>query len=240
MSIANLESIIETAARKAAKLETDLNGALLEEAFETVRFGEARARDPEAVKRTAYHEGGHTIMYWLSGYWPPYVTIVARGGHGGYMARSADEIEGKGSQTRDELLAAIRVNLGGRGAELLVYGPQEGLSTGASADLEQATNIARQMVCRFGMDEEFGLLVTPELLKYESALSSPLYARVNEVAGRILKAEMDRTQKLLHQHRQHLEAVSRALIERERLTTEELQTILPTHPVRLEASAQGS
>jgi ATP-dependent Zn protease len=83
------------------------------------------------------------------------------------------------------------------------------------------------MVCRYGMDEEFGLLVTPELLKYEGALSSPVYLKVNEAASKILKAEMDRTLQLLEENREHLDAVTAALVEKERLTAEDLQAILP-------------
>ncbi len=94
----------------------------------------------------------------------------------------ADDIEQRGSQTRDEWLARIRVSLGGRAAELAVYGPEAGLSTGASADLEHATNIARQMVCRYGMVDEWGLLVTPELMKYEGAyMTSPDQLRERQV-----------------------------------------------------------
>ncbi len=230
MSIANLESIIETAARQAAKSGSDLTGKLLEEAFESVRFGEARPRDPEVVKRTACHEAGHTILYWLSGRWPSYVTVVSRGNHGGYMAPSADDAEQRGSQTRNELLARIRVSLGGRAAELAVYGPEAGLSTGASADLEHATNIARQMVCRYGMVDDWGLLVTPELMKYEGALSSPMYVKVNEATSKILAEQMALTVKLLGEHRQRLDAVSEALVQKERLTAEELQSILPQIP----------
>jgi ATP-dependent metalloprotease FtsH len=229
MSIANLESIIETAARSAAKANEGLNGRLLEEAFEAVRFGEARARDPEAVKKTAVHEAGHTIMYWLSGWWPSYVTVVSRDSHGGYMAPCSTETE-KGNFTKDELLFRICVSFGGRAAETLVYPDDSGLSTGASGDLEHATNIARQMVCRYGMDDEFGLLATPELMKYEGAMSSPVYLRLNEAASKILKEQMARTQKFLEENRQHLDTVVKALIQKERLTAENLQNILPPIP----------
>jgi len=230
MSIADLESIIEAAARNSVKAGEEMTDKLLEEAFETVRFGEARARDPEEVNRTARHEAGHTIMYWLSGWWPAYVTVVARGGHGGYMAPCAAEIEKRGNRTRDQLLREICVNLSGRCAELLYYGRDAGLSTGVSQDLENATNIARAMVCRYGMEEEFGLLVTPELMKYEGALSSPVYLKLNEAANKILKEQMDKTMTLLEKNRQHLDALVEALIGRERLTTEELQNILPQIP----------
>jgi ATP-dependent metalloprotease FtsH len=227
MSIANLESIIETAARVAAKSESDLTDTMLEDAFETVRFGEARPRSPEVVKRTACHEAGHTLLYWASGYWPPYVTVVSRGDHGGYMARSTEEIERRASQTRDELLADIRVALAGRAAEITAYGPIAGLSTGASSDLEHATRVARQIVCRFGMDDDFGLLATPEVMKYEGALSSPAYVQINDASRKVLKEEMDKTLAFLTEKRSYLDAVTDALAERERLTTEELRQILP-------------
>lgn len=227
MTIANLESIIETAARKAVKSDGNLTDKMLEDALETVRFGETRTRDPEEVKKTACHEAGHTLMYWLSGWHAAYVTIVSRGGHGGYMAPSADDIERRGSRTREELLAEIRVSLAGRAAEVICYGPEAGLSTGASQDLENATNMARAIVCRYGMDEEFGLLVTPELMKYEAALSSPVYLKVNEIANRILKEQMNTTMELLRENQQHLDAVAGALADKERLTSEELAEILP-------------
>ncbi|OHB73707.1 MAG: hypothetical protein A2V70_13960 [Planctomycetes bacterium RBG_13_63_9] len=227
LSIANLEAVVETAARNAAKSGSELTDKVLEEAFETVRFGEARPRGAEMVKRTACHEAGHTIPYWLSGWWPSYVTVIARGGHGGYMAPCAEEIERRINQTRNDLLASIRVSLGGRAAELIVFGPEEGLSTGASADLEHATNIARQMVCRYGMDAQFGVMAAPELLKYEGALSSPMYLKVGEAVANMLKTEMDRTMKLLEENRGQFDAVAEALVNRERLTAEDLQQILP-------------
>lgn len=226
MSIANLESVIETAARHAAKLGSDLTGELLEEAFETVRYGESKARDPVSVRRTAIHEAGHTVLYWLCGRWPSYVTVVARGDHGGYMAPSSEDAE-EGSHSRQDLLAKIRVALAGRAAELLAFGAEEGLTTGAVGDLERATHIARQIVCRFGMSEDFGLLVTPEIFKYEGALSSTVYLRINEVAGRILKEEMERTREMLEENQIHLDAVAEELIKKERLTGEDLLDILP-------------
>jgi ATP-dependent Zn protease len=129
--------------------------------------------------------------------------------------------------TRDELLAGIRTSLGGRAAELLYYGREAGLTTGASSDLEKATNIARQMICRYGMDEEFGLLATPELFKHAEAMSSPMYQRVNELAGRILKEQMEQTLKLMEANRRHLDAVSKSLLEKNRLYRKDLEELLP-------------
>jgi len=86
------------------------------------------------------------------------------------------------------------------------------------------------MACRYGMEEDFGLVVTPELLKYEGALSSPVYLQLNEVANRILKEQMGKTMQLLEENRKNLDALVEVLVKKERLTTEDLQEILPPVP----------
>lgn len=226
MSIANLEAIIEAAARTAATSGEEMQDHHLEEALEVVRYGEARAREPEVVRRTAVHEAGHTILYWLSGWWPSYVTVVARGGHGGYMAPAAEQAE-QDSMSRDDLLARIRVAFGGRAAELLTYPEGDALTTGAAADLEHATNIARQMVCRFGMDEDFGPMAAPELLQSSAGLGSPLYEKVSRAVDAILRRELDRACELLTENRGHLDVVIDELVAKERLTTDQLRAVLP-------------
>ena len=142
------------------------------------------------------------------------------------MAPSPDETE-KGEFSCGELLSKIRVSLGGRAAELLCFGEEAGLTTGASGDLEHASNIARRMAVLFGMSKEYGLLTTPELMKYESALSSPIYLKLNRIARRMLEEQMEKTTFLLQENRTYLDAVALALVERERLTTEDLKKILP-------------
>ena len=226
MSLADLASIVETAARSAVKSDGQLTGALLEEALEAFCHGEARPQAPETVRRVAYHEAGHTVMYWLSGWWPSYVTIVARGQHGGYMAHSPEEKEGSTLQTRDSMLAEIRTGLGGRGAEIVRYGPNAGLSIGIGTDLEMASKTARRMVCLYGMDEEFGLLSVTDVYEYAEAKTGQTYDRINEAARRILMKEMDNTVRLLEEHRTHLDALVEELIAKERLVAEEVQTIL--------------
>ena len=228
MSIANLEQVIEFAGRAAAKQDGKLTDDVLLEALDTAREGEAKEWTPEFLESTARHEAGHTIMYWLSGWWSPEVSIIARADHGGGMRRSEEEMK-RESSTRDEKLAGIRTSLGGRAAEMLYYGPA-GLTTGASGDLRHATGIARQMICLYGMEEEFGLIAMPELLQHAEAISSPDYQRVNEVANRMLKEEMARTQELLETNRQYLDAVAKALIEKNRLYRKDLEEILPPIP----------
>ncbi|MCY3020764.1 MAG: hypothetical protein NTW87_17240 [Planctomycetota bacterium] len=105
---------------------------------------------------------------------------------------------------------------------------QSGLTTGASSDLEQATHIVRQMICRFGMDEEFGLLAVPELDVPGQGSDAALQQKVNERATRILKEQMDLTAGLLEKHRQQLDDVTKALLEKNRLSRKDLEQLLPS------------
>ena len=226
MSIANLEQVLEAAGRDAMKKGVEMTDDLLVEALDTIREGEAKVWTPELLESTARHEAGHTVMYWLSGWCSPEVSIIARADRGGGMRRCEEETK-RESLSKDDMLARIRTSLGGRAAELLYYGNDAGLTTGASADLENATNTARQMICRYGMSEEFGILSTPELFKYAEAMSSPVYLQVNEVASKILKAQMEETLRLLKANRPHLDAVSKMLLSMNRLYKKDLESILP-------------
>jgi ATP-dependent metalloprotease FtsH len=229
MSIANLEQVVEAAGRKVLQENREWSAEMLVEALDIAREGEAKEWSPEFLECTARHEAGHTVMYWLAGWWSPEVSIIARADHGGGMRRSEEEIK-RESLTKAELLARIRTCLGGRAAEFIYYGREDGLTTGASGDLQHATQIARQMICRYGMDDEFGLRATTEIFKYAEAVGTALYQQVNEIAGRILKEEMDNTLKLLEKHRSHLDAVSKALLATNRLYREDIQHLLPSRP----------
>jgi ATP-dependent metalloprotease FtsH len=226
MSIADLEGIIETAARVALKNNTEISDEILQESIDVAREGEAKQWSPEFLESTARHEAGHTIMYWLSGWWSPEVSIVARGDHGGGMRRSEAEMK-RESLTREEMLERIRTSLGGRAAELLYYGPNAGLTTGAAGDLEHATHIARQMICCYGMDEDFGILAVPELFKYAEAVGSPVYQQVAQAAAKILKEQMKQTSHLIEENRVHLDAVAKALQKQNRLYRSDLERLLP-------------
>ena len=225
MSIANLEAVIEMAGRSALKKNTEITDEIVIEALDTCREGEAKEWSPEFLESTARHEAGHTIMYWLSGWISPEVSIVARADHGGGMRRCEAEIR-RESLTKEELLGRIRTCLGGRAAEMLYYGQEKGLTTGAAGDLEHATNIARQMICRYGMNGDFGLLAAPELFKHAEAMGSPMYQRVNEEASKILKEEMVKTQKLLEENRTQLDAVAKMLLEKNRILRTDLEQLL--------------
>ncbi len=226
LSIAVLERVIEAAARDALRGDGTITDDLLMEALERETFGESRPHTPEEMLRTSRHEAGHAVLYWLAGHWASYVTVVSRGDYGGYMAPCADDSERK-YRTREQYQWEIRRALAGRAAELLYYGRDDGLSSGAASDLRKATHTARRMVCEFGMDEEYGLLATPEIMRYVETLNSPVFTKVNAAASRILSEEMETTNRLLEETRSHLDAVSQALAKTERLTSEDLKTILP-------------
>ena len=226
MSIANLEQVLETAGREAMKQGVTLSDDILVEAMDTIREGEAKEWSPEFLESTARHEAGHTLMYWLSGWLSPEVSIIARADRGGGMRRSEEEMK-RESLTRDELLSRIRTALGGRAAEMLYYGSNAGLTTGASGDLESASGIARQMISVYGMDGDFGLLSTPEIFKHTEAIASPEYQKVNDAARKILQEQMEETQRLMEENRQHLDAIADALLKKNRLYRADLQAILP-------------
>lgn len=227
MTIADLEMVIEAAARKAVMHDTRITGALLIEALDNIREGEAAPWDPALLEGTAYHEAGHAVMYLLSGWLPAEVSIVARADHGGGMRRSEREMK-KENRTRDEVLAEkIRPLLGGRAGEVARFGPEVGLSTGVEADFEEASDWARRMVCAWGMDGDFGPLAVPDIFRYREAKTGPIYERINEAAGKILKEQMTRTQEMLEANRQYLDAVAQALLKKNTLYRSDLEHMLP-------------
>lgn len=226
MSLADLDMALETAARLALRQNRPVADELVIEAIDTAREGEARPWSPQFLESTARHEAGHTILYWLSGWWPVEVSIVARAERGGGMRRGEAELR-RESLSRADLLATIRTALGGRAAEIVYYGPEAGLTTGAAGDLEYATRLARQLICRYGMDEEFGPLATPELLQFAAAVGSPLYVRTSEAVRTLLKREMAQAVEALKANRPYLDAVAEALIIRNRLLRRDLEAILP-------------
>ena len=172
------------------------------------------------MERVAYHEAGHALLCTLSGRTPSYLTIVARGDHGGYMEHA--DGEDTPLRTRRELQGRIRTALGGRAAELVRYGEEEGLSTGAAGDLSNATELAAALLLRYGMDEQFGLVS----LSVERVLSSPLAPRLVERMNELLERELTEAVEQLSAHRQALDRLSAALLRKNKLTGEEIDALL--------------
>jgi len=225
-SISYLDDIFETAKRMARRQKAELNDGILIEALDLTAYGEVKPWSRDTLERVARHEVGHALMYWLAGWMPVELTVVARANFGGYLMHDPIEAS-RPLMSRDDILANIRTSLGGRAAELICYGRDAGLTTGAQGDLDSATEEARKMICCYGMDETFGLAVMPELLRNQQALSSPIYQQLNAAVRRILDREMDVTIKALEACRDLFDKLVGELMEKNTLYRRDLQQILP-------------
>lgn len=223
MSLAELANIIELSYRNAVRAGSDhVNDDIFVEAFESFQNGKEKKWNPDTRLRVARHEAGHALLCWHSGEMPSYLTIVARADHGGYMQHG--DTEDKGIYTAEEMLGRIRTSLGGRAAELVYYG-EDGNSSGASGDLQNATNCARRMLCYYGMDNEFGLAVMPaDELKGEQGLL------VHERVNALLATELQRAKEIIVQEKIRYEQLVHALLERDYLTGLELEKVLGEVP----------
>ena len=129
----------------------------IDEAILKVQMGpekKSRKMSDKARRLTAYHESGHAIAGKFLAHTDPvhYITIIPRGGAGGFtLFRPQDDLEN--FKSREELFDNIVMSLGGRMAEKLFL---DDISTGASADIQQASSIARNMVMRYGMSDRLG------------------------------------------------------------------------------------
>jgi cell division protease FtsH len=175
---------------------------------------------PEDKRRTAYHEGGHALVGMLTEGADPVrkISIIPRGLALGvtFSAPDADRF----NYQQHELVAKIKVALGGRASEELVYGEP---TTGAASDIQQLTEIARQMVGRWGMSEAIGpLAVIPAdgrgpLLPGVSEVSARTQERVDEEVQRIVGEAYEQVVALLTENRDKLDALADALLEHETL-----------------------
>jgi cell division protease FtsH len=170
--------------------------------------------------RTAYHESGHALVGMLTPGADPVrkVSIIPRGRALGVTLATPES--DRYSYRRDELLAKIKVALGGRAAEKVVFGD---LTTGAESDIQNLTQIARSMVGRWGMSDAIGAIAVTDgredglLLPGASPASAPTQQLVDEEVRRIVDGAEDEVIELLTRERGRLEALARALLERETL-----------------------
>ena len=171
-------------------------------------------------ERTAYHESGHTLVGMLTPGADPVrkVSIIPRGQALGVTLATPES--DRYSYRRDELLAKIKVALGGRAAEKVVFGD---LTTGAESDIQNLTQIARSMVGRWGMSDAIGAVAVTDgredrlLLPGASPASAPTQQLVDEEVRRIVDGAEQEVIELLTRERGRLEALARALLERETL-----------------------
>ncbi len=225
MSLAELDSIVELSLRSAIREgSTVVTDEIFDEAFETFNNGETKKWDEAQLERVARHEAGHTLISCLNGDIPSYLTIVARGNHGGYMQHGDNE--GKAIYTKDELLSRIRTSLGGRAAEIVYYGEGDGMSTGAGGDLVNATKIAQNIVCSYGMDDEFGLAVADASLNADGNMSTEIRKAVNG----ILREQMTEAIRLISENKNKIDALVEQLMEKNHLTSDEIVDAIELEP----------
>ena len=238
----NLESIAEdTAGFTGAELANILNeGAIIatinkheeienddiEEAVKKVTVGlekKARVISDKDKKLTAYHEAGHAVV---SRYLPTQsnikeVSIIPRGVAGGYTMYKTDEDKYYISKT--EMQERLISLLGGRAAEKLVL---DDISTGASNDIEVATKIARDMVTKYGMSDELGPIDFQGKEPYEMQLfGENIGDKIGLEVKKIIDIAYSDAQQLLIEHRDKLDAIAQALLEKEKINEEEFNQI---------------
>ena len=222
---ADLSNLLNEAALLAARLNKKvITMAEVEEASEKVSMGPERRShivSEKDRKLTAYHESGHAIVAHLLPHADPVhkVTIIPRGAAGGYTMMLPTEEQNY--KTKSQLLADIRVALGGRIAEALIL---DEISTGASGDLQSVTNTARAMVTRWGMSDELGPIVFGEQqeqvflgknLGHERNYSEEIAAKIDSEIHRIVEEAYKDVTKLLSENEKFLHDMANALLEEE-------------------------
>ena len=194
-------------------------------------------------ERTAYHESGHALVGMLTPGADPVrkVSIIPRGQALGVTLATPES--DRYSYRRDELLAKIKVALGGRAAEKVVFGD---LTTGAESDIQNLTQIARSMVGRWGMSDAIGAVAVTDgredrlLLPGASAASAPTQQLVDEEVRRIVEGAEEEVTELLERERKRLEALARALLERETLDQPEAYELAGVELPQLDAEAANA
>ena len=231
---ADLENIINEAALRAVREKRDMVAQEdLEESVEVVIAGYQRKNTvilPEEKRMISYHEIGHAMVAAkITDSSPVHkITIVPRSSGALGYTMQVDEQE-RFLMTREQILSRIATFAGGRAAEEEVFGT---MTSGAANDIEQMTKLARAMVARFGMSEEFGMVametVTNRYLGGDPSLScSPeTGARIDEKVVEIVRQAHDRAAGVIRENRDKLTELAEYLLERETISGEEFTRIL--------------
>lgn len=226
---ADLANLLNEAAILAARKGNDtITMADLDEAVDKIGMGlgqKGKIIKPEEKKLLAYHEAGHAVMTELTEGADPVhkVTIIPRGGAGGYMMPLVEE---KMVLTKKQILAEIKVLFAGRAAEEIVL---DDISTGASNDIERATKYARYYVERVGMSKELGpvnLANSEEEFSFVASKSDETAREVDLEIRKILKDEYQNTINTLTENREKLDKVANLLLKKETITGEEVRKLI--------------
>jgi len=238
---ADLANLVNEAALRAArfnKMKVDM--ADFEYAKDKVMMGSERrslVMSEEEKRTTAYHEAGHALVAVLEPEADPLhkVTIIPRG-----MALGLTQqlpLEDRYTYSRSYLEANLRVLMGGRLAEEIVFGPGN-MTTGAGNDLERCTELARKMVCEWGMSAEMGpltfgkreesIFLGKEFARHQD-YSEATAVRIDEEIRRFVNAAYADARSILEKHREALEAITTALLEHEVLDGDRIYDLIAAH-----------
>ena len=248
---ADLANLVNEAALLAArKGRTSVIKEDFEQAKDKILMGIERKSmviSPEEKKITAYHEAGHTLVAKLIPGTDPIhkVTIIPRGHALGLTQQLP--IDERHTYPKQYLIDSITVLLGGRGAEELVL---KDLTTGAGNDLERATEIARKMVCEWGMSDDLGpltfgkkeeqIFLGREIAQHRD-YSEDTALKIDHAIRKIVEGSHMRAQELLRKNLEKLHILAKTLLEKESLDGEEIDRILtPENHIVLDRSKEES
>lgn len=231
---AELANIVNEAALRAVRSGRQFaTQEDLQESVEVVIAGyqkKSRVLSDEEKKIVAYHEVGHALVAALQNHSAPVqkITIIPRtSGALGYTLQVDDGDHFL--MSKDELLNKIATYTGGRAAEQLVF---HSITTGASNDIEQATKLARSMISRFGMSEEFGFVafetVSNQYLGGDASLacSPETQARIDKKVTQLVDEQYQKAMELLKENESKLHEIAGYLYEHETITGQEFMDIL--------------
>ncbi len=235
---ADLENLLNEAALLAARRHKKaITDKEIQDATTRVEMGtekKSHKYSEKAKKLTAYHEAGHAVAaFYLENHDPvKEISIIPRGlGAGGYTMYQPQE---ENYDSKNEMLDLLVSMLGGRVAEAVAL---DDISTGASNDLQRATQICRDMVAKYGMSEEIGPVVYNDennevfLGKdygHVNNYSEVTSARIDEVIEKMMRSAYDRTQKILTEHFDKLTLVAETLLQKEKINSVEFDSLMNT------------
>ena len=183
--------------------DSEPTGAVLLDMIDSFRYGEVKKMKPDVMRRVAFHESGHALVYRLLGKTPSYLTIVSRGDFGGYMAHQVED--DFSLMTFNMMMDSVCCSLAGRVAEIEFFGSELGLNTGAGSDLSKA-----RLYIKAALDDY--------------AMGETLYTQnKEEAAEKLMKEQYDRTVTLIHEHRDILEKLAERLIQSKSLDQAQLE-----------------
>lgn len=245
---ADLENLLNEAALLAARTgKKAITMAEIDEAALKVEVGsekKSHKMNEKAKRLTAYHEAGHAVSNFYLDHVDPVhqISIIPRGMAGGYTLHRPTE--DKNYTSKNEMLDSLVGLLGGRVAEALVIGD---VSTGASNDIERATEIARSMVTKYGMSDKLGPIAFGDQsnevflgkdFNHVRNYSESVASQIDEEIERIVKDAYSRTKEILSEHIDKLHAVAQALLKEEKIDGKEFEAIMKGERQPAEAEPQ--